>query len=95
MKKQTQRIWYHGTNKHNAKSILKHGFREGTYFAAHLEDATGYGGEYVFEVILNIDCDNWQVCLSNPTPASQIRRLKRYHMKLIKEYPLLRVTEQP
>ena len=41
---------YHGTNEENSKSILKDGFREGTYFAYHLEDALTFGGQYVFLV---------------------------------------------
>ncbi len=43
-------IVYHGTKVVEARKILKEGFKEGTYFAKHLEDAIGYGGNYVFEV---------------------------------------------
>lgn len=43
-------IVYHGTDQQAAARIAKEGFRPGTYFARHLEDATGFGGEYIFEV---------------------------------------------
>lgn len=46
------KIWFHGTNKANAESILKEGFRPDTWFAAHLEDALAFGGNHVFEVAL-------------------------------------------
>lgn len=63
-------LWHHGTSKRNAASILKAGFREGTYFAAHLEDAIAYGGKHVLTVAMSCTPgpahrDNpWQVCLS-------------------------------
>jgi hypothetical protein len=53
-------ICYHGTNRVNAKSILKRGFPPCTYFAAHLEDAVGYGGNHVFEVAFHKAPDKWQ-----------------------------------
>jgi hypothetical protein len=43
-------ICYHGTTAANAKSILREGFKPGTWFARHLEDAIGFGGGHVFEV---------------------------------------------
>ena len=45
------RICYHGTNQEAGEAIQKEGFRVGTYFAAHLEDALTFGGPYVFEVL--------------------------------------------
>lgn len=53
-------ICYHGTNITKARKILKEGFRPRTYFAAHLEDALGYGGNHVFEVAFEDVPDNWQ-----------------------------------
>lgn len=47
------RIFFHGTNKVNALSILKTGFNVGTYFSFNLEDALALGGNYVFEVALD------------------------------------------
>ena len=42
---------YHGTNtKKNQQLIIKNGFKDGTYFARHMEDALEYGGEYIFTV---------------------------------------------
>ncbi len=73
-------FWYHGTSKENADSILKSGFRAGTYFAKHLEDAVGYGGPYVFEVVLYFPGENppWQHKSGDPVPSDQIFSLKRY-----------------
>ncbi len=42
--------WYHGTNKKNANIIRREGFKEGTFFAKHVEDAIGMGGDYIFWV---------------------------------------------
>ena len=66
-------ICYHGTNKKNADLILKQGFRDGTFFARHLEDALGYGGKWIFEVWF---CEEnlpkgWQFT-SNETPPDRI-----------------------
>jgi len=51
MNKRRAEIVYHGTNVVNARKILREGFKEGTYFAIHMEDALGYGGAYLFEVV--------------------------------------------
>lgn len=59
------RICYHGTNEENAASILETGFRPGTYFAYHLEDAIGFGNGkagHVLEVVFPDD----QVVLAAP-----------------------------
>ena len=56
------KICYHGTNKRNAQKILKEGFRRGTYFAQHLEDALAYGGFHLFRVVFEdeIVLQGWQ-----------------------------------
>lgn len=43
-------IWYHGTTKQNAQSILKNGFKKHTYFTWDLAAALTMGGDYVFAV---------------------------------------------
>jgi RNA:NAD 2'-phosphotransferase (TPT1/KptA family) len=48
-------IWYHGTTKENAESIMKEGFRKGTQFAQHLSTSIGFGGNYVFAVLFDED----------------------------------------
>jgi hypothetical protein len=48
-------ICYHGTNSRAAQAIVGHGFAKGTHFAAHLEDALGYGGGHLFEVMFPAD----------------------------------------
>ena len=55
------RICYHGTNKEAAESILKEGFRAGTWFAANLQDALGFGGKHIFRVVFPFkEAPNWQ-----------------------------------
>jgi len=74
-------IVYHGTNAANAKRILKNGFRAGTYFAWHMEDAIGYGGLWIFEVVLPTRLapkNNWQFTLDNQVPPEFIIRLTQY-----------------
>jgi len=74
-------IVYHGTDATNARRILKNGFNAGTYFAIHLEDALGYGGAWVFEVVVPrhlITKGSWQFTLSNGVLPEFIVRLTRY-----------------
>ena len=73
-------ICYHGTSKQNAESIMKTGFKKWTYFAKHLEDSIGYGGEYVFEVQFEKDKlkDNWQFINHEVIPPSRIVGLTKY-----------------
>lgn len=73
-------IAYHGTNDENARSIQRTGFRPGTYFARHLEDALGYGGEYVFEVAFkgSVGTEAWQFTMDKTIPAAAIVRLTHY-----------------
>jgi hypothetical protein len=68
-------ICYHGTNARAAAEIVKHGFERGTHFAAHLEDALGYGGDHLFEVMFPTDGvppDRWQFTIGRRLPASRI-----------------------
>lgn len=75
------RICYHGTNCEAAKKILKEGFRQFTYFAMHLEDATGYGGEYIFEVVFpdTVEGFGWQFKTPHGVPADKI--VSHYRLK--------------
>lgn len=54
------RICYHGTDPAAASLILKEGFKDGTWFAANLQDALGFGGLCVFEVAFDKDSPDWQ-----------------------------------
>lgn len=73
-------IVYHGTDEDSARRIQRDGFRAGTYFARHLEDAIGFGGESVFEVAFPADLADrlarrrrgWQLVAPWPVPASWI-----------------------
>lgn len=51
-------IAYHGTNKLAAKSILRVGFRKGTYFAFNKTESMNYGN-FIFSVIFKPDPNLW------------------------------------
>jgi len=45
---------YHGTNtKKKVQAIMRNGFKDGTYWARHMEDALEFGGKYIFEVMFD------------------------------------------
>lgn len=70
-----QRVWFHGTNKNNIDKIRKNGFKIGTYFARHMEDAVKFGGPYVFSVNAVFKPrrrNNWQVTCANAIPRTSI-----------------------
>ena len=70
-----QTIWFHGTTRECAELIKRDGFREGTWFARHMEDAVTFGGPVVFFVKVSFSgksSDEWQVCCSNALPSSSI-----------------------
>jgi len=71
-----QVVWFHGTDAEHAASIEQAGFKEGTWFARHMEDAIGFGGPCVFFVRVQFDKSplKWQVHASNHIPASAIQR---------------------
>lgn len=52
-------IAYHGTTKASAELIKKTGFRKGTYFAVHKEDAVKFGGPFIFAVKFSDDPSMW------------------------------------
>lgn len=70
---------FHGTSRKAAyDSILREGFRKGTYFAFDINDARKFGGSYLFEAafdptLLSDDVD-WQFHILEPLPASAIVR---------------------
>lgn len=81
-KTKPMQIVYHGTNKANAQSIVKNGFRPGTYFGIHQEDALGYGGNYLFEVAIESDKIpkgvDWEFCNDELIKPSKIVSLTQY-----------------
>lgn len=76
-------IFYHGTTEENAQSILKEGFRIGTWFAAHLEDALAFGGPYVFRVRIDYETSTWQFHTLIPIEKESIQSLVFYNPKEI------------
>lgn len=66
---------YHGTDLLAAKQIEKEGFKAGTWFAVHMEDAVKHGMGHIFEVELesNKIPKGWQFHKDTPTSTDQIR----------------------
>jgi len=85
-------ICYHGTSKENSESIMKTGFKKWTYFAKHLEDSLGYGGEYVFEVQFDSEKlkEGWQFINHEIVPIDRIVGLTRYTSLEQYDNPILR-----
>jgi len=84
------RICYHGTSEENARSILCQGFRDGTWFAANLQDAIGFGGLHVFQVVFDFDePPNWQFT-SPPVALDRIVRYTIYQQEVLLENEELR-----
>ena len=81
-----KKIWFHGTQHRKAQKILKEGFREGTYFADHLEDALEFGGNHVFQVVIDFKFRrgrrdkmfSWQVVSANYISKENIVSYKIY-----------------
>lgn len=73
-------IWYHGTTKESANIIRKcNYFKEGTWFARHLEDAVEFGGSYIFAIEIRFKTHKWQVCCSNKISTDKI--IKTYWVR--------------
>lgn len=73
--------------------ILREGFKKGTYFAVHLEDALGYGGLYIFEVAYPAQQmpDNWQFVTDTGVPPESIVGLTKYNRsRVLKDDKVLR-----
>lgn len=78
------KICYHGTNEENAQSILKTGFRYGTWFAASLQDALAFGGPHVFQVVFDFDeAPNWQFLVDGEIPTDRIVEYSIYDKKMV------------
>jgi hypothetical protein len=74
-----QVIWYHGTKLENVETIKRDGFKEGTYFARHMEDAVGFGGPFVFTVEIHFESpplDGWQIVCANAILPSAIKEVR-------------------
>ena len=79
-------IRYHGTPLASvAKAILVHGFVSGTFFSHHLEDALGYGGKYIFEVVFeegDTQGDGWQFIAHEHISPERIVSYSRYKRRI-------------
>lgn len=83
-------VWFHGTTKENAKVILADGFKVGTFFGQHLEDALHMGGDYIFEVWFDEKpTDYWEYVARERIPPERIRYLYSIVPTLLHENPTL------
>lgn len=76
------KIWFHGTDREALDKIVMEGFRAGTWFSEHLEDALEFGGRFVFEVALDrepVKDGNWQMCVADAIPLDAIVSITSYH----------------
>ena len=80
-------ICFHGTNESAARKIYAHGFKGGTYFALHLEQALLFGGAYIFRVqfdkkrfnnVENQGSEWWQFWVKEEISPEKILRLDHY-----------------
>lgn len=73
-------ICYHGTKVNKCVSILRDGFRPGSYFALHLEDALEFGGSVVFRVIFDDAAhrNDWQFFIYETVPPDRIIAITEY-----------------
>ena len=76
---------WHGTNQQNAEKIISEGFRVGTWFAHHLEDALMFGGNFVFKAEFVSDKfhpgdkgDEWQFHIAEAILPKNIVSLVEY-----------------
>jgi hypothetical protein len=70
-----QELWFHGTIEEHVATIERDWFCEGTWFAAHMEDAVKFGGPIVFSVKVRFPKErvyDWQVCCANAIPPAAI-----------------------
>lgn len=80
---------YHGTGRDNALSIMKTGFRKGTFFTPYLDSALVFGGEYVFAVWLENERiedfgeDNWQFTIPEDWGPDRIVSLVHYQCEML------------
>lgn len=78
-------LWFHGTDKDHADVILEKGFKSGTFFGKHMEEAYWYGGPYIFVIFFDKNpTDYWEYVSSEIISASNIFML--YHMEGTKLY---------
>lgn len=78
-------ILFHGTSEANSKEIFLSGFKEGTYFAKHLEDAIEYGGPYVFWVFFeHLDQKKlgWEYIIDTPVQPDKIVKMIVYSKEI-------------
>jgi len=93
-------ICWHGTTEANANRILRRGFKEGTFFAMHVEDAFTFWGNHVFGVAFPHDelakrvavvgpDAAWQFVTNDHIPPHQIVSLEVIERSTLYENPRL------
>ena len=91
----SQVIYYHGTKVDNYVQIIQEGFRPGTFFARHLEDALEFGGSVVFRVVFSkeeVANQDWQFLTWKTVKPDRIVSVTNYRPQ--KWYDAPRLQEQ-
>ena len=75
-------IYYHGTTKEKADTILKEGFNKGTYFTWDLHSALVMGGIYVFGISFDDKdhTDYWEWITPDPIDKEKILYLRKFEV---------------
>jgi len=78
-------ICYHGTDEKNVSNILYKGFKKGTYFARHLENAIHMGGPHVFGVAFDATAlpPHWQFTARSTITPGRIVHYRIYSVQAI------------
>lgn len=76
-------LWYHGTDSYlKYRSILKNGFKKGTYFTPGLDSAISMGGRYVFAIKSFSDSSYWEIISERHIPREEILYARIYWFRL-------------
>lgn len=87
------RLCYHGTDRKGLDGIMDTGFKKGSYFAYNLEDAIGYGGQYVLSVWFDLegfnggdpDSEIWQFRCFEKIDHERIQKVVKYESTVVYE----------
>jgi hypothetical protein len=88
-------ICYHGTNAEAVEKIREEGFRIYTYFARSLQDALGFGGPHILEVVFydaDIEEFGWQ--FKAPEVVSPDRILRYYTLEKEMQFEIKELGER-
>ena len=85
-------ICFHGTTKENSEVIMRDGFKKGTFFATHLDDAIEFGGDHIFEVMFVRERvpQKWQFTIRRKLHPNRIVRNYSFNQEVLYDNEELR-----